>query len=426
MDSITDNQITQQTHTCLKCKKPFVYRLSANAYHVVCPNCTALYSGFSGTLLLLKDFGVKTDKPSHIPLGSIGVLKDIKYQVIGFTVKKENGTKYFWQEYTLFNPIHGYASLTEYNGHWVYILSIDSVPSKVTPSNTIYYNDNAYALYARYTAITKYAVGEFPYNLNASSEAYVEEYISPPYLLTSEKTDDDLVWYLGESIDSSDIKSAFKLESIPETIGIGAVQPFVKKFSPQGLTYLIKIILLVFAGLQLFFFFNAKEDIVFNRSYFIWDSMTKKEIFTPTFPLKYGTKNVEVKLAANVDNSWMYAGVTLVNDKTGESYEVDIDAEYYHGVQDGESWSEGKGWNSKVVSSVPEGTYYLIIYPDKPFGVGTNIDVTVTRDVAVTSNMFVSWAILALFPIIYFFRRSAFERNRWSNSDFSPYQYDDE
>jgi len=33
----------------------------------------------------------------------------------------------------------------------------------------------------------------------------------------------------------------------------------------------------------------------------------------------------------------MYAGVTLVNDKTGESYEVDIEAEYYHGVQDGES-----------------------------------------------------------------------------------------
>jgi len=61
---------------------------------------------------------------------------------------------------------------------------------------------------------------------------------------------------------------------------------------------------------------------------------------------------------------------------------------------------------------VPEGSYYLIIYPDKPFGVGTQIEVTVTRDVAVTSNLFVSWAILALFPVIYFFRRNAFERNR--------------
>jgi len=73
-----------------------VYWLSENAYQVVCPHCTTLYSGFSSTLLLIKNFGDNTDKSNHIALGSNGVLKDIKYRVIGFITKKENGTKYFW------------------------------------------------------------------------------------------------------------------------------------------------------------------------------------------------------------------------------------------------------------------------------------------------------------------------------------------
>jgi len=83
---------------------------------------------------------------------------------------------------------------------------------------------------------------------------------------------------LGEHLDSTEVKSAFKLDSMPETLGIGAVQPFVKKFSPKNLSKLIKVVILIFAVLQLFFFYNAIDEVVFNRSYFILDTMTKKEI----------------------------------------------------------------------------------------------------------------------------------------------------
>ena len=423
----TTAPIKKDSVNCYKCSKPIGYYLGANAYTVICPECGTIYNGYTGTLVRKTEAAKRAVDIQDIPFGANGTIKGIRYLVVGFALKKEKGTNYSWHEYTLFNPVHGYATLAQYAGHWTYLTELERFPAEAHYKKSITYDNAVYDIYARYKAVTDKVAGEFPYNLNLAETPSVEEFINPPYILTSEKTADEQVWFKGEYMGPDDIKKAFGLEKIPERVGIGATQPFVGKFSNEAFKRLLIMITILFGLVQLFFTFTAKEELAFDGSYYIVDSTNKKEIFSTPFDLKYGTKNVEVALTANVDNNWMYTGVTLVNQTTGDVYDVDLDAEYYHGYEGGENWSEGSSKNSIVISQVPEGKYYLIIYPDKPnVGKTMRIQLTVTRDVPIFSNVLIVILLLAIFPAIYFYRRSSFERKRWDNSNYSPYDSYDE
>lgn len=419
----TTGTIKKETVNCEKCAKPFDYFLGANAYTVICPHCSTIYDGYTGTLVSKKKAIKPPLKKPDISLGTKGTLNGIPYLVIGYVKKKEKGSNYFWQEYTLFNPIHGYASLSVFNGHWNYFTEFHFIPVESTYKKVLELDGQNYDIYARYYAVTVEAAGEFPYDLSSFEMPSVEEYINPPYILTSEKTKTDYIWFKGEYIAPSDIKKAFNLEEVPEQIDIGSTQPFFSKFRSNSLINFLIFIISLLVALQLFFHFMSKEEIAFHKEYVVSDSTVRKEIYTEPFDLKYGTKNLDVRVLTNVDNNWMYSGITLVNEKTGDVYDVDIDIEYYHGYEDGESWSEGTNWNSKVLSQIPEGRYYFIIYPDKHPGMRYGkLELTATRDVPVTSNMFVVLVLLLIFPIIYFYRKQAFENKRWSNSDYGGYE----
>src|SRR5256884_3399665 len=58
-----------------------------------------------------------------------------------------------------------------------------------------------------------------------------------------------------------------------------------------------------------------------------------------------------------VDNSWLALDGDFVNEDTGLIQAFELPIEYYHGVEDGESWSEGSHSNDTYVSALPEGKY---------------------------------------------------------------------
>jgi hypothetical protein len=118
----------------------------------------------------------------------------------------------------------------------------------------------------------------------------------------------------------------------------------------------------------------------------------------------------------------MYNSVTLVNEKTGDVFDFDFETEYYYGYEGGENWTEGSNWNSRIASSVPEGTYYMIIQPQKPDDLNTVfIEVFLRRDVFVLSNGIIVLLLLAAFPTYYFYFKENFEKKRWYNSSFYPF-----
>jgi Domain of unknown function (DUF4178) len=363
-------------------------------------------------------------KPLDIPLGTTGILNGILYQVIGYTYKKENGANYYWQEYVLFNPIHGPAYLSQYDGHWTFLKEIFDFP--YIALRVASYEGIEYSRFSKYKSNVNSACGEFVNCFEPKDIPLVEEFVRPGYMISKEQTVDNITWYKGEYVEPNVIKKAFDLKSVPERIGVGMIQPFFGKFNIEAFRTVLVVLTVLWGLAQFYFHSKAKQEIVFSKDFHITDSLNKKEIYTQPFDLKYGTANAEIKISTNVDNSWMYTAVTLVNEKTGDLYDLDMEAQYYHGYEGGEYWSEGENWVSKVISQVPEGRYYMIIYPEVPSTMASvNVNVSVIRDVFIFSNGLLILILLGIFPVYYFNKVDSFEKKRWYNSKYSPYDYED-
>lgn len=425
LENTTD--IVSNTIRCLKCSNAMPSYLNSNAYSIICSKCGQVHNTFNGVLQLTNETVAIAEKTFCVPISAKGNIKGIPYTVIAHAYKREQGTNYYWQEYSLFNPIHGQAYLSQYDGHWMYLVELADLPTYGSSKRKAVYQGVVYDLFSDYKAKLVSARGEWLYQFSSTEMPIVEEFVIHGQMISKEQTADNITWYKGEYIEPKTIKEAFKLETIPATKGVGMIQPFMGKFKIESLRRISVILVVLWAIAQLFFMSAAKEEVAFSQSFTITDSINKKEIYSNPFELKYGTANVEIKVNTDIDNNWMYTGITLVNEKTGDLYDVDLEAEYYHGYEGGESWSEGNNWVSKVVSQVPEGTYYMIIYPDKPVNLASvNIDISARRDVYIFSNGLILLIVLGIFPAFYFYRERNFEKKRWYNSNYSPYQYDED
>src|SRR5262249_57728788 len=76
------------------------------------------------------------------------------------------------------------------------------------------------------------------------------------------------------------------------------------------------------------------------------------------FELK-GWRNIRVTAVSPVENSWVGVEGALVNEETGLVQIFDLPIEYYHGVEDGESWSEGGKEAHVYLSALPPRPYPL-------------------------------------------------------------------
>lgn len=417
--------ISALSFTCSKCKKQSSYFLRAASYSVTCSNCGTLYDAYSPELKS-RNVSINPDFKPVIEIGKTGVLNNKKYLVTGILIKNERSTSYSWEEYVLYNPIHGYAYLTQYDGHWTFLEPTVDAPHKVEGENAYWYEDTLYLLFAKYKTEIKGAKGEFPFKLTIDDIPVVEEYIAPPHIITCEKNSTYFVWFKGEYIQPDELQQAFSVATLPERTGTGVIQPFISSVNPVALKNFLISFGVILIALQFYFSFSSHSDVAYQNSWLITDSLNNTEIYTNTFNLNYGTKNTEVVISSPLQNNWIYCAASLVNETTGIVYDFDLEAEFYSGFEGGESWSEGKGWASKVISQVPEGKYYLILNPKKPDNISSmRMEVSVKRDVNVVSNFFIIAVIIAVFPIYFYVKRNSFEKNRWYNSDFSPYDYDE-
>jgi hypothetical protein len=80
---------------------------------------------------------------------------------------------------------------------------------------------------------------------------------------------------------------------------------------------------------------------------------------TPSFSV-HKNRLLEFSMSAPLNNNWVDVEATLINDKTGESTDFTASLQYYSGYDEG-YWSEGKKYDTWVLSSVPQGEYHLTL-----------------------------------------------------------------
>ena len=424
LQNLRREELTGKTFTCTDCKEPITVKTFPYAQSCACKSCGSWYTMENG-MDYKKSRKAKTSAIPSITIGTTGTIRGIDYEVIGFT-KKEEINEYHskWMEYTLYNPFEGYAFLSEYDGHWIYLREEgDSPPLLDEQSKEIIQGKEEFELFNSYNYKVIDARGEFPYNIFNNEETKVKEYINPPQVWIRDKDNKEgIKWFLGHHIAPKELKKALNLTHVPWRVGVGAVQP-TGYINPW---YLLRVGL---AGILLLMLmhtligFTKKERLLFDNTVHFPDSANQVSFVTNKFKFEKRSSNVRIDVDAPVSNSWLELGVSMVNTETGKEYTAEKGVEYYSGYSEGEYWTEGSTSSSIYFTRIPAGTYLFQIQGtrDNLGYVVPEFKVEALYDVPIRKNL---WIPVIFFAVLVGGRFAIFsyrENSRWSNSPFSNY-----
>jgi hypothetical protein len=423
--------------TCPNCGGAVEIRGMAHTLNAVCIQCLSIIDARSPELRVIQQFRAKERVRPLIPLGTRGKLHGDPYEVIGFQVRTINveGVDYSWHEYLIFNPYKGFRYLSFYNGHWNDIKPIKGIPvmTESLGRKAAVWLGTTYKHFQNAKARTTYVMGEFPYRVQVGETATVDDYVNPPYMLSSETTPDEVVWSLGEYHTGEDIWKHFNLPgSPPPAVGVFANQPSPYSGSAGRWFRLAGLLWLITLGVLILTKMFAAEEQVLARQY-TYDERTPGEhsIVTPVFELKGRPSSVEIGLYTNLYQNWAFFNVALINEETGRAWDFGSEVSYYSGSD----WSEGSSSETVRLPRIPAGRYYLRIEPemdDAPNDGYTTGPRNVTYTVVVNRDMPTYWPFVIAFllipvpAIMAALRSFTFEHSRWQESDYATASGDDD
>jgi hypothetical protein len=407
---------------CKNCGAAVELRALRHTLSVACTSCGAILDPSDPTLAILqKNASLERIVPT-IPLGSRGVLRGRRAEVIGFQHRsiEVEGTTYGWNEYVLFDPYQGFRYLSEYQGHWSDIRSIHALPSVSSRTRpTAKYADRTFRHFQSATAKTAFVLGEFPWRVEVEDRVEVADFVAPPYMLSREGTKRDATWSLGEYTPGDQIWKAFSLPGEPpDPIGVFAHQPspYAGKTGGYLLTFavLALALLVLVAGREL----TAAREEVFAHDYVFQPKAAAESAFvTEPFTLREpGT--VEFEIQTSVDNSWAYFDLALIDTLTGTALNVAREVSRYSGVDSDGTWSEGSPTARILIPRVPAGEYYLRVEPEgDPANPRIQYRLHVWRDVVSLWPYLIALLLLGVGPAWHLIRSASFENRRWQESD---------
>ncbi|MFN0172401.1 MAG: DUF4178 domain-containing protein [Bryobacteraceae bacterium] len=410
---------------CPNCGAAVQLRAFEHSLSAVCMQCLSVIDTRDPNLAILHQFKVKQRIIPRIPLGSRGLWKDRLYEVIGFEQRTidVDGTHYSWYEYLLFNPYFGFRYLTEYNGHWNDVQTLRLLPaihtSAAKPQALV--RGTSFTHFSTAVAQTTYVLGEFPWRVEVGETVKAADYIAPPFLLSSEFTDIETVWSLGEYAPGAEIWKAFKAPGVPPVpIGTFANQPNPWTEKTRSLWRLFGIFGVIGLIGLLFAYAFMQDAEVFRARYMFRPGQPEASFVTPVFPLEGRPSNVELSIRTDLANNWAYFGLALIDENTGTALDFGREVSYYFGRDSDGSWTEGSAGDTVYIPSVPAGRYYLRIEPEMAPGASSmTYEINLRRDVPRASLYWVGLVLLLVPPVWVWIRRWSFERGRWQESDYA-------
>ena len=426
--------------SCPKCAGPLELRAPDKTERVTCPNCNSLLDVNEGQLKFLKALEKSGFQPV-IPIGSTGDVPEGKMTVIGAMSRSVTieGVTYFWSEYLLYNPQIGFRWLVHSDDHWNYVQAVP--PGEVFEiASSARFRDSNYRIFQDAQAVVETVLGEFYWKVEAGEKVRAVDYVSPPYMLSKEVTTiyvedakpgkkratGEINWSLGTYVTPDQIEKSFGVSGLARPSGIAPNQPYRHKWIYKY--WLILLAAALFVALVTFVTSGSTRE-VFSQTVTLAalpNPEATQVFFSEPFELA-GRRNIRVVGESGVQNSWVYLEGDLINEETGLVQSFPIDISYYHGVEDGESWSEGGQKDSADTSALPTGKYVLRLEGQwDRWQQPAVISVKILQNVSSVFNMILLLIVLSIVPILMGFYHFNFERRRWSESMFGGGDDDDD
>jgi hypothetical protein len=218
---------------------------------------------------------------------------------------------------------------------------------------------------------------------------------------------------------NDEIEKIFGITGLPRPWGVAPNQPFTGRFYytwgalPLFLLFVVAIFMIPFSGMTRS---ALDQEIVLPP---MVNATTAQAIFSQPFDIR-ANSNVRITASAPVDNSWADLDVDLINDQSQEVESVNIPVEYYSGVEDGESWSEGGRSTDATLSALPAGKYTLRVEGTwEKWQTQMPVTVKVEQNVNRGVNFCCAFLVLLIMPALGLIRKISFESGRWKDSMFS-------
>lgn len=443
-------QVQVERLRCPSCGGPVPILRPGETERAACQSCGALLDFAQGALSLLRQLDKPRVEPA-IPLGHEGTLRGEKLLCIGFMERGTvvDGITYAWREYLLHGD-GGYRWLMEDSGNWTYIRPI-SAGDVGGDAQKAEFEGRTYKPFASNRVTVRFVVGEFYWKVEVGEQAQATDLIAPPHLLSEERTRTEVIWSAGEWIPPAEIWGAFGLEGEPpKPTDVAPAQP-----NPVRVGYPLAMaaVFLVLLGFVAWVSTPTGPEVVlvdgpvamppapdpsFQRQAVTGAASrglagapkprskgeSTQPTFTGSFRVPEGTKNVSVTLRTDLGHGWVGVAVALVQETTGELYELLIEEDRYY---DRGSPTGPTHTTTEYLGAVPPGSYTMRVDPRwarQPGSTGATQPPEVALRVEtgaaqgdVLCPCCCAGLLLFLPALIALIRRSAFERRRWSLSN---------
>jgi hypothetical protein len=419
---------------CKNCGAPVTIRVPGQTVRLVCGSCNALLDASEGATRLVKVLKRHQEEPP-IPLGTKGKLRGVDVLVVGWMQRgcTVSSVHYGWEELLLYEPKTTALSwLVLSTGHWSTARAIPAAEVQ-EHGNEAEYRDRRFRRYSSVIGKVERVLGEFPWQVTVGETAHLEDFVAPPQGLSSERNASELNWSHVEHLEPSEVASAFGIEGLASEprLGVGAVQPwfFEAAMRPVGRAMAIGVVVACVLGLVLML--RGQDTVV--RHTFMPEDLAAPEPPAEGEPpvlegkvysflsepiMLSGSRALEAHVSANLDNAWAWVEGAVIREETGDATLFGLEASYYHGYEDGESWSEGSLTASQVLASPPRGTY--VVRADFQWDPRLTTAPAVSlelREGGASGQQFLAVLAVLLSPLLLLFHRRKFEQRRWEESN---------
>lgn len=423
------HMVTAVSLPCPQCGGPLELHAPDRTERVACPNCNGLIDVNQGRLSYLKSLGTGKYQPD-IPIGSVAEFKGANYIVLGFAVRSVeiDGFRYFWTEYLLYHPHIGFRWLVNSDDHWNFVEPVAPGEISEGTGSRIEFQGKSYRIFQDTPARVEYVMGEFYWKVEVGEQVQATDYVKPPEMLSCELTINspkkgskfetgEVNWSLGTYVPRREIAKKFNVQlKSPGNVAPNQPFPYKNIYPYGGILALLLIILALSSALV------GGSNEVMNRT-FHFDPLPNSQAIQVAFSDQFelvSRRSIRIQTSSTANNSWIYLAGDFINDDTGLVQTFEVPIEYYYGVEDGESWTEGSQLASTHLSALPAGKYTLRLEAQWGPQFNTPADVKVTIDQGHSSgfNFIVVLIVISVIPILIAIWHFSFERRRWSESMF--------
>ena len=374
-----------------------------------------------------------------IPVGASAKFPKAEYKVIGMVENSTTvqGKTYRWNDFLLYNHLHGYLWVNENNGHYTLFEQLYTVPIKRygmnpfkrvvgdPPNSFVIVDGDKYKHFSTANVRVTAVLGEFYWRVKYGEASRAQDYVNPPQMVSASTTSSDITWTKGRYLTQSELKEVFPDIDFPEPVGVGTAQPSPykaarKAFFPIKAAGYILAFLMIVSGVFLPDGKVLAENINVNP-----ESGSQTTFEVPGS----GTRSVRVDLQGDLKDQWLDGNVVLTPSKRSYKRQRKFMLASLKG--------KGQDKVSVMVYSVPTNQPISIsvtgkygppgpapaIVSDDPAARSYSLPplkatVTVMPGARNFSALFYMWLLLLLPNWILRRGQSSFETKRWYESDY--------